>query len=51
MFVFIDRNNWGCATSTPPSLRVSFLEYMLTADLDFALVFSGLGEIIGKLHP
>jgi hypothetical protein len=24
---------------------------MLTADLDFALVFSGLCEIIGKLHP
>ena len=23
---------------------------MLTADLDFALVFSGLCEIIGKLH-
>ena len=26
------------------------MERMLTADVDFALVFSGLGEIIGKLH-
>src|SRR6202158_6144940 len=33
------------------SLRVKFLQPMLTADLDFALVFSGLCEIIGKLHP
>jgi len=33
------------------SLCVQFLEHMLTADLDFALVFSGLCEIIDKLHP
>jgi hypothetical protein len=28
-----------------------FLEDVLTADLDFALIFSGLWEIVGKLHP
>jgi len=37
--------------STVVSLCAQFLEHILTADLDFALVFSGLGEIIGKLHP
>jgi hypothetical protein len=30
---------------------VEFLLHGLTADLDFALVLSGLSEIIGKLHP
>jgi hypothetical protein len=30
---------------------VYFLHPMLTADLDFALAFSGLCEIIGELHP
>jgi hypothetical protein len=30
---------------------VEFLEHMLAADLDFSLVFSGLCEIVGKLHP
>jgi len=33
------------------SLCAQFPEHMLTADLDFALVFSDLCEIIGKLHP
>ena len=32
------------------SLCPQFLEPMLTADLDFALILSGLGEIISKLH-
>jgi len=38
-------------TGAQLSLCVQFLEHMLTADLDFALVFSGLCEIIDKLHP
>jgi hypothetical protein len=33
------------------SLCVEFLQPMLTTDLDLAFVFSGLCEIIGKLHP
>ena len=37
--------------SNPPSLRVQFLHPMLPPDLDFALIFSGLCEIISKLHP
>jgi hypothetical protein len=34
-----------------PLLRVYLLEHVLTADLDLALVFAGLSEIIRKLHP
>src|SRR5580700_7079346 len=33
------------------SLCVELLEHALAADLDFALAFAGLGEIISQLHP
>jgi len=36
---------------TSSSLRVKFLKHVLAADLDFAFVLAGLGEIVGKLHP
>jgi hypothetical protein len=32
-------------------LCVKFLKHSLAADFDFALVFAGLREIIGNLHP
>jgi hypothetical protein len=32
-------------------MHVQFLRDMLTAHLDFALVLSGFGEIVGKLRP
>jgi len=33
------------------SLCAQFLKRMITPDLDFALIFSRLREIVGKLHP
>src|SRR3984957_267884 len=33
------------------SLSAHFLKCMIAADLDFALFFSRLCEIVGKLHP
>src|SRR6266566_4319687 len=38
-------------TKRPSSVHVQFLRDVLAADLDFAFVLAGCGEVIGKLHP